>query len=105
MLHETIMKGYTSLSIRCNDSKPLSVLDITSCTQLEDHYHALGPINMCKQLPPPEIFRIKWGYWFFPESIIDILTDWNLSELAVTTSNWGSPLWAEIFKVLCIVRL
>lgn len=38
-------------------------------------------------------------------SIIDILSDQNLSELAVPTSNWGSHVWVKIFKVLSTVRL
>ena len=36
VLYEIIIKGYTSLSIRYNDSLTLSVPDITSCIQLED---------------------------------------------------------------------
>lgn len=40
-------------------------------------------------------------------SIIDILTDRNLSELAVPikTANFGSHVWAKIFKVLSTVWL
>ena len=67
MLLEIIMKGHTSLSI--------SVLDITSCIQLEDHYYVLGLLNVCKQLPPLKIFKIECSYQFFPESIIEILND------------------------------
>ena len=37
----------------------LSVLDMTSCIHLEDHYHVLGLISVCKQLPPLEIFKIE----------------------------------------------
>ena len=36
----------------------LSVLDIKSFIHLEDHYHILGLINVCKQLPPLKIFKI-----------------------------------------------
>ena len=86
MLLEIITEGHTSLSI--------SVLDITSCIQLEDHYYVLALLNVCKQLPPLKIFKIEWSYQFFPESIIETMT----------ISNWGSLLWAEIFKVFSIVR-
>lgn len=68
MPHEIITKGHTGLSIRYNryDSLLLSVLNITSCIHLEDHYYVLGLINVCKQLPPLKIFEIKWSYGFFP---------------------------------------
>ena len=74
------------------------MLDITSCIQLEEH-HILGLIQVCKQLPLLKIFKAEWSCQFSPETVIDILSSSNLSELAVTPSNWGSPLWAEIFSV------
>ena len=57
MLHEILIKGYNSLSIRYNDSSTLCVLDITGCIRLEDHYHALGLIIECKKLPPLWTFK------------------------------------------------
>ena len=75
MLHEILIKGYNSLSTRYNDSSTLLVLDITSCIHLEDHYQALGLIKVCKSCPPLKTLKMEWSCGFFPESIVDIITD------------------------------
>ena len=107
-LNKIIIKGCTSLDpdimiAKLGCCKTLTVLDITSCIQLEEH-HVFGLIQVCKQLPLLKIFKAEWSRQFSPETVIDILSSSNLSELAVTPSNWGSPLWAEIFKVFSTVR-
>ena len=105
-LNKIIIKGCTSLDpdimiAKLGCCKTLTVLDITSCIQLEED-HVFGLIQVCKQLPLLKIFKAEWSCQFSPETVIDILSSSNLSELAVTPSNWGSPLCVTNYVIIYV---
>ena len=65
---EVLSLKYTQKSVRYNspDScKTLTVLDITSCIQLEEH-HVLGLLQVCKQLPLLNILKLNGAVSFLP---------------------------------------
>ena len=103
-LNKIIIKGCTNLDpdiiiAKLGCCKTLTVLDITTCIQLEEH-HVLGLIQVCKQqlLPLLKIFKAEWSCQLSPETVIDILSSSNLSELAVH-HQIGSRLCGPKFSV------